>query len=203
MDRALRMEDAHTNGDLRPVSNLSLCSVCHPLCSSACSICGLKVKSDTTCSGTHWKVVGDAMGIDFADLRHGPHSFKDGLEFFEDIKEWADNYEKEHMVPDKYNHQLAEETTRILLANTPDALKPYGQNVVTALMDDRLRRAMMYDDPPPVYLNIVKAIFGARKFVSKNLLPPRPYAFRVSPVTDEPDPKTGRYFMTEYENEPW
>lgn len=142
------------------------------------------------------------MGIDFTDLRHGPHAFQDGLEFFEDVKEWADKYEEDKMVPDKYNHQLAEKTTRILLANAPDALKPYGQNVVTALMDDRLRRAMLYDDPLPVYLKIVKAIFGFRKIISRNLLPPRPWALRVRPVTDEPD-VNGRYFMTEYENEPW
>lgn len=143
------------------------------------------------------------MGIDYSVLRCGPHSFKDGLEFFEDIKEWANDYETEYMVPNKYNHQLAEETTRILLANVPDTLKPYGQDVVTALMDDRLRHAMLYNDPPPMYLKIVKFIFGVRKFVSRNLLPPRPYALRIRPVTDEPDPKTGRYFMAEYESEPW
>jgi hypothetical protein len=142
------------------------------------------------------------MGIDFKDLRHGPHAFKDGLEFFEDVKEWADKYEEAKMVPDQYNHQLAEETTRILLANAPEALKPYGQNVVTALMDDRLRRAMLYEDPSPVYPKIVRAIFGSRKFVLRNLLPPRPWALRVRPVTDDPD-ADGRYFMTEYENEPW
>jgi hypothetical protein len=158
--------------------------------------------SDVGQSGTHWKVVGDAMGIDYKDLRHGPHAFKDGLTFFEDVREWADSYEKARMVPDKYNHQLAEETTRILLADAPDALKPYGQRVVTALMDDRLRRAMIYDEPPPVYLKIVEAMFGFRKFVSRNLLPPRPWALRVNFVTDEPD-ANGRYFMTEYENEPW
>lgn len=143
------------------------------------------------------------MGIDYTDLRHGPRSFKHGYEFFQDIKEWADSYEKEYMVPDKYNHQLAEETTRILLASAPDALKPYGQNVVTALMDDRLRRAMMYNEPPSMYLKIVNIMFGLRKFVLKNLLPPRPYVLRYKPITDESDPKTGRYFMNEYENEPW
>lgn len=153
-------------------------------------------------SGTHWKVVGDAMGIDYTDLRHGPYAFKDGLEFFEDVREWAHNYEKVKMVPDTYNHQLAEETARILLANAPNALKPHGQHVVTALMDDRLRRAMLYDEPPPVYLKVVNAIFGIRKFVSRNVLLPRPWALRVRLVTDEPD-ANGRYFMTEYENEPW
>lgn len=154
-------------------------------------------------SGVHWKVVGDAMGIDYSSLRHGPSSFRDGLEFFEDIKEWAINYEKEYMVPDKYNHQLAEETTRILLANVPDVLRPYGRNIVTTLMDDRLRRAMLYNEPPAIYSGIVKVIFKSRKFILENFLPPRPYALQVRKVTDEPDHKTGRYFMVEYSSEPW
>ncbi|KAF2993602.1 hypothetical protein E8E13_001412 [Curvularia kusanoi] len=153
--------------------------------------------------GTHWKVVGDAMGIDYTDLRHGPNAFKHGYEFFEDIREWAANYEKQHMVPDKYNHQLAEETTRILLADVPDALKPYAQKVVIALMDDQLRRAMVYEDPPAIYLTVVNAVFGLRRFVLKNLMPPRPYALRVQFLTEDPDPKTGRYFMKVYESEPW
>lgn len=143
------------------------------------------------------------MGIDYSSLRHGPGSFKDGLEFFEDIKDWADDYERAYMVPDKYNHQLAEETTRLLLANAPDALKPYGQNVVIALMDARLRRAMLYDDPLAIYPRIVRVTFDVRKFISRWLLLPRPYSLRNRPVSDDPDPKTGRYFMSEYENEPW
>lgn len=143
------------------------------------------------------------MGIDYTDLRHGPNAFKHGFEFFGDIKEWADNYEKKCMVPDKYNHQLAEETTRILLVDVPDALKPYGQRVVTALMDDRLRHAMMYEEPSPIYLKAVNAIFGLRRFILRNLIPPRPHALRARLITDEPDPKTGRYFTTEYESEPW
>lgn len=142
------------------------------------------------------------MGIDLSDLRHGPHAFKDGLEFFEDVKEWSDKYEKGTMVPNKYNHQLAEETTRILLANTPETLKSYGKSLVTALMDDRLRHAMLYDDPPLFYLKTVKAVFGFRKMISRNFLPPRPWALRARQVSDEPD-ANGRYFMTEYENEPW
>ncbi|KAJ8117597.1 hypothetical protein OPT61_g1236 [Boeremia exigua] len=151
--------------------------------------------------GTHWKVVGDAMGISYAVLRHSTH--KDGLEFFEDLKEWADKYEEKHMIPNKFNHQLAEETTRILLTNVPEPLKPYGQQLVTAMMDDRLRSAMLYDQPPAIYPKIAKAVFGLRNFISKNLLPPRPRALWASSFTDQPDPKTGRYFMTEYENEPW
>jgi hypothetical protein len=39
------------------------------------------------------------MDIRFDDLAHGPNNFRDGLEFFEDIKEWAEAYEKSYMVP--------------------------------------------------------------------------------------------------------
>ena len=154
-------------------------------------------------SGTHWKAVGDAMGIDYTTLRHGPHAFKHGHEFFQDLKEWADNYERENMVPDKFNHQLAEETTRVLLVDVPDVLRPYGEKVVVALMDDRLRRAMMYEKPPTLYPKLVKVVFGVRRFILRNLMPPRPDALRVKFFTDEKDPKTGKYHMTVYQSEPW
>ncbi|KAJ4367692.1 hypothetical protein N0V83_007277 [Neocucurbitaria cava] len=153
--------------------------------------------------GTHWKVVGDAMDIDYSGLRHGPSNFKDGLEFFEDIKEWSDEYERRCMVPNKFSHQLAEETTRILLTDVPGPLKRFGRVLVTALMDQRLRGAMLYDKPPTVYLKTIKFIFGVRKLFLTYLIPPRPYALRYSPISEHPDPKTGRYYMSEYDSEPW
>lgn len=147
--------------------------------------------------------MGDAMGIDYSGLRHGPNSFKDGYEFYEDIKEWADQYERQYMIPNKYNHQLAEETARILLVNVPGPLKGIGKQIVISLMDERLRRAMLYNDPPAIYLKLINLAFGIRKLLSTFLIPPRPYALRYSPITEHPDPKTGRYFMNEYDSEPW
>jgi hypothetical protein len=93
--------------------------------------------------GTTWKSIGDAMNIDFSPLTHGPSSFTSGFQLYEDLKEWAEAYEKRVMVPDKYNHKLAEETTAILLYDVPSFLKPTGKQIVSALMDDRLRKAMM------------------------------------------------------------
>ncbi|KAF2131317.1 hypothetical protein P153DRAFT_355128 [Dothidotthia symphoricarpi CBS 119687] len=153
--------------------------------------------------GTHWKVIGDAMEIDYSELRHGPTSFKDGLEFFEDMREWADVYERRCMVPNKHNHQLAEETTRILLADVPGPFRLFGKDCVAALMDERLRRAMLYDDPSPAYLKTIEFVFSVRKLFMKYLIPPRPYALRFDPTSDEPDPKTGRYYMSQYDSEPW
>jgi len=42
-----------------------------------------------------------------------------------------------------YNHQLAEETTKILLVNVPDFMQPTAKQAVITLLEDRLRRAMM------------------------------------------------------------
>jgi hypothetical protein len=147
--------------------------------------------------------VGTAMSIDFSPLAHGPNSFKDGLEFFKDTKEWADQYERQYMLPNKWNHQLAEETSAILLTSVPASMKPTAKEFVKALMDDRLREAMMYEKPSPIYPKLVKIIFGARKIFSTYFCLPRPYAFRYNPLSDEPDPKTGRYFMDEYDGQPW
>jgi hypothetical protein len=107
------------------------------------------------------------------------------------------------MVPDKYNYQLAEETTRILLADVPELLKPFGKNVVTTLMDEKLRLAMMYEKPSAIYPVVVSTILRVRKFFLKFLTPPRPYALRSIGVTEQADPKTGRYHTTYYDGEPW
>jgi hypothetical protein len=143
------------------------------------------------------------MQIDYSPLPHGPSSFKDGLEFFHDIKEWSTAYETRYMVPDKYNHQLAEETTRILLANVPGPFKATAKNVVSALMSDRLRKSMMYEDPPKIYPRTIDFIFAVRRALMRSVFLPKPYAWRYAPLSERPDPVTGRYFINEYDNEPW
>lgn len=142
------------------------------------------------------------MGIDYSCLRNGPNNFKNGYQFFEDVKEWQEEYEKRVMLPNKYNHQLAEETTRILLASVPGFMKPFGKKLVVALLDDRLRIAMMYDAISPNYLRAIKAIFGVRKFLMNWFIPPRPWFMRLQTITTEAD-KNGRYFATDYDAQPW
>lgn len=95
--------------------------------------------------GTYWKSIGDAMGISFEKLPSGLKggSWVDGLQWLEEIIEWAEGYEKEHMKPHVNNNITAQQTIALLLWNIPAALKPFGQKVVTTLMDDRLRVAMM------------------------------------------------------------
>ena len=97
--------------------------------------------------GTFWKAIGDAMGIGYQNLRSGTEGgtpWTDGLQWLDELNEWSVKYEEKYMVPDKNNQKTAEQTVAILLYNLPKSAKPYGRKIVSALMDDRLRTAMMY-----------------------------------------------------------
>lgn len=98
--------------------------------------------------GTFWKSLGDAMGIGYEELKSAQTGWTDGLHWLEELIEWAEEYEKRCMVPDINNKITAEETTALLLWSVPPVMKGIGKNLVSALMDDRLRTAMMYVSSP-------------------------------------------------------
>ena len=92
--------------------------------------------------GTQWKSIGDAMGIQYKGfLAH--NEWVDGLDFFYDIRAWAEEYEAQYMVPAQSNKQTADELVPLLLFYVPKLLKPAVANLVGVLMGDRLRTAMM------------------------------------------------------------
>lgn len=93
--------------------------------------------------GTFWKSIGDAMGISYQKLPSAEEGWEDALQWLDDLAEWSEQYEKENMVPHANNRKTAEQTVAILLWGVPKALKPFGNNIVSVLMDDRLRTAMM------------------------------------------------------------
>lgn len=94
--------------------------------------------------GTFIKSMGDAMLIDYGNLPSAKRGFRDGIQWLEEIWQWSEEYEIKHMLPNEKNHQTANETTTLLLFPIPEALKPMGRHAVSAMMDDRLRDAMMY-----------------------------------------------------------
>ena len=93
--------------------------------------------------GTFWKSIGDAMGISYENLRSTNEGWVDGLQWLEEIMDWNEEYEKRYMVPHIDNKKTADETVAILLWKVPKPLRPAGKQIVLALMDDRLRTAMM------------------------------------------------------------
>ncbi|KAL8692433.1 MAG: hypothetical protein Q9218_002533 [Villophora microphyllina] len=93
--------------------------------------------------GTFWKSLGDAMGISYSQLESAEKGWIDGLQWLGDIAQWSEQYEENQMVPDINNKNIADQTVAILLWGVPKTLKPFGQRMVAAIMDDRLRAAMM------------------------------------------------------------
>jgi hypothetical protein len=92
--------------------------------------------------GTFWKSIGDAMGIQYKGLL--AHSeWRDGLDFYREIKAWAEAYEEKYMVPAQTNKQTADESLALLLFYVPRGLMGAASNMVGVLMGDRLRKAMM------------------------------------------------------------
>ncbi|KAL8953077.1 MAG: hypothetical protein Q9222_001070 [Ikaeria aurantiellina] len=93
--------------------------------------------------GTYWKSIGDAMRINYQPLASSQSGWDDGLQWLGDLDTWSMQYEIEKMVPHLDNNKTADQTVAILLWGLPRFLKPFGENLVAALMDDRLRTAMM------------------------------------------------------------
>lgn len=83
------------------------------------------------------------MNISYEPLESGPAGFRDGLQWAEEMQVWAEAYEARCMVPNNDNHAVAEMTTEYLLDAAPDFLKPVGRHVISTLMGNRLRKAMM------------------------------------------------------------
>lgn len=95
--------------------------------------------------GTFWKSIGDSMGISYEELpgAHRDGGFLDGVEWIEQVEAWADDYEQKFMVPDVHNKKTADETLIILTWAVPNFARGIAKNIVSSIMDDRLRAAMM------------------------------------------------------------
>lgn len=94
--------------------------------------------------GLFWLKVGQGMKIDFSCLPGGGEKgWEHGGVFAEELKAWVEGYEEKYMVPAESNKQTADCTTEMLLYPVPVALKDAGRKVISALMDVRLRKAML------------------------------------------------------------
>ncbi len=83
------------------------------------------------------------MGISYRNLKSAKEGWVDGLHWVGELAEWSEEYEKANMVPHPNNNKTANETVAILLWGIPKSLQPFGTRMVSAIMDGRLRTAMM------------------------------------------------------------
>ncbi|KAI9644459.1 hypothetical protein NHQ30_006480 [Ciborinia camelliae] len=184
---------------------------------------------------TFWKGIGDAMGINYGELRRGEKEkekekegengklsnqeeekeeeddvnvkmknnkgeWKDGIEFYEDIKKWAEDYERKFMLPNPYNKKTAEELIPLLLFLIPTPLLPFAKDAVGVLMGPRLRSAMIYPDPSPLHTHLTHTLLRTRAFILRHLSLPRPSCLRVRQISPTSDHGSvdGRFHSTDY-----
>lgn len=169
--------------------------------------------------GLFWMKVGEGMKIDYDVLSRAKSGWKDGLQFTRELEKWSDEYEERNMVPAESNKETADHTTALLLYAVPDAFKDAGRKVVSALMDSRLRKAMLYvdsdtydakiltfdgryPDPPAMLQWLVDTGLATRKLVLRHLALPRPFAWRKRIVADDVNAH-GRIFKLIWDTEPW
>jgi hypothetical protein len=92
--------------------------------------------------GSFWKRVGVAMKISFESFPS--KEWKDGVHWMEELEQWSLKYEERCMVPAATSHKVSECTVSVVLAKVPKPLRGVGQKVVSALLEERLRKAIMY-----------------------------------------------------------
>jgi hypothetical protein len=143
------------------------------------------------------------MHISFHPFKRASSGWKDGLEWLEDAAQWCSDYEDKNMVPHKDNAQTANETTSILLAMVPSSFKSAGVKIVTCLMDERLRAAMMYPTPSTAYQKTVAAVLNLRRLFLVHLALPRPGFMGVQTASPYSDPTTGNYFLLRWQKDPF
>lgn len=122
---------------------------------------------------------------------------KDVPQTFEEMRDWADEYEKRAMIPSEPTHQLAEVTIGLLLYYAPGFLKGFLKRIIIGFMDTQLRTAMVYEPQPQWIHKLINWGFRVRGFLLRNFSLPR--ITRVK-FTSEEKNKFGRYSVNYADN---
>ncbi|KAK1585226.1 uncharacterized protein LY79DRAFT_273977 [Colletotrichum navitas] len=144
--------------------------------------------------GTHWKSIGDAMGIQYKGFL-SQESWADGIEFVDDITPWAARYEVDAMKPSKLNFQASSQLVEMMLFHVPNFAQPFAREVLYVLMGDRVRAAFCFPEPGIVAALAAYAALVTRRFIVRRLMLPR-----LTPLVyfSSPDPNTGRILHHDY-----
>ncbi|KAI9689636.1 MAG: hypothetical protein M1820_010134 [Bogoriella megaspora] len=154
-------------------------------------------------SGTYWKAMGDAMEIDMSVLPSCSSGWKDGLQWLEEVETWSLVYEEQHMTSSENNARLANANLDVIFFNLPSSMKIIAKNAVSAIVGERLRRAMILPEPCNFTHRAVHAVLMIRRFILLYCCLPRPNFFRKERLSRKPDSQTGHYNAIEYLSYPW
>ncbi|KAG0270244.1 hypothetical protein BGZ95_001766 [Linnemannia exigua] len=94
---------------------------------------------------------------------------------FDELAQWAENYERENMVYAHSNVAIASATTRHLLSRAPKALHPLGRHIVSTLLTNRLRTAFAIPNPPRGLTTLIVSILTLRKYFIRYFFLPKRY----------------------------
>ncbi|KAI1262786.1 hypothetical protein F5Y18DRAFT_144244 [Xylariaceae sp. FL1019] len=141
--------------------------------------------------GVFWKALGDSMGLVYKGLLPRD-SWKDGIEWAEDITAWAKAYEVEKMKPSVVAHKPAEALIPMITYWVPWFAKPFAEEAVCVLMSDRMREAFMLPEPGVAARAIVYLAIWLRSRFLRYLALPRLFEVRR---LGEMDSKTGRFTL--------
>jgi hypothetical protein len=150
----------------------------------------------------YWKNLGEIMGIPYDQLPSASKGWVSGLEWLHELEAWSQDYEVENMVPSATNRTLGMATVDIGLTNVPKLFKPLGLQFATALLSPRLRKAMLFKDPPVWVQTTLDTAVAIRKFLLRHLFLPRPHFMRKVWFS-EANPQTGKYHFEQYIGHPW
>lgn len=153
--------------------------------------------------GTFWKSLGEAMEIPYNFLKSNNDRWTDGVQWLESLEQWSIAYEQEHIVPEKCNARLAEETLGVRLRSLPGPLRRMARQFMSVLLGNRLRGAMLFERPPRSYFYVISVFWVIRRFVIKHCCLPRPYFLRHKWLADKPDPTTGKFQVLKWKVLPY
>ncbi|MCJ1325138.1 hypothetical protein MMC10_001800 [Thelotrema lepadinum] len=126
----------------------------------------------------------------------------DGLHFLEELEAWSTAYELRYMVPADTNRDMAEGTLNIGLFNLPIALRGVGLQFVLTLLNPRLRKAMLFEEPSAIYFQALNFLSVSRRWFIRYLALPRPYFLRQRRFSEHPN-AAGYLHARRYSAHPW
>ncbi|KAJ2913588.1 hypothetical protein MD484_g6832, partial [Candolleomyces efflorescens] len=130
-------------------------------------------------------------------------------ETLDDLRAWSEAYEEVYMVPDETNNLVAGYTVSELLYAVPKkfGMKSFAERVVIALLEERVRIAMLLPAQPLLLKWFVQSIMATNWIVQRWFCLPRRDS-NVRFVVDTTRPKLDsngdvRLRPTEYKSVPW
>ncbi|KAH8682555.1 hypothetical protein BX600DRAFT_485795 [Xylariales sp. PMI_506] len=122
--------------------------------------------------GVFWKSIGDAMGIKYEGYLSKTH-WKDGLDWADDVAQWAKAYEIVSFKPSVVSNKPARTLIPMITYWVPKPLKAFVNECVVVLLGDRVREAFMLPEPGIGAAATVYVALNVRKLFLRHLALPR------------------------------